>query len=203
VVDRRARDAAARAAEARYRDQRATASSPSRATRPTEQAGRGRNARNAAPPNPARRWVQVATGANRTALPRTYADLREQAGALLNNRGAYTARASTTNRLLVGPFDSDRAAQAFVNQLRQRRISAVTWTSEAGQEIDRLQTANDRSPSRTRSEPERRPAASARSARARPEVERRTSASDSRSTRSTRGRSGEEQRPAARGRRSR
>jgi Flp pilus assembly protein TadD len=222
VVDRRARDAAAREAEARYRDQRATATS-SRPTRPSEQPSRGRGARNAPPANPARRWVQVATGANRTGLPRTFANLREQAGALLNNRGAYAARASTTNRLLVGPFDNDRAAQTFVNQLRQRHISAVTWTSEAGQEIDRLQTANDTSPSRTRreperrpaasarstralSEPERRPAASARSARNRSDVERKPAANDprsTRSTRSTRGRSGEEQRPAARGRRSR
>lgn len=216
VIDRRARDAAARAAEARYQRPAAT---PSRATR-TEQPGRGRNARNAPPPNPARRWVQVATGASRTGLPRTFANLREQASALLSNRSAYTARASTTNRLLVGPFDSDRAAQTFVNQLRQRRITAVTWTSDAGQEIERLQTANDRSLSRTRSEPEgrpaaaarstrarsepeRRPAASARSSRGRPEVERKAGASDSRNARSTRSRSGQEQRPAARGRRSR
>jgi Flp pilus assembly protein TadD len=218
AIDRRSRDAAAREAEARYRDQRAAAATSSRATRPAEQQGRGRGARNAPPPNPARRWVQVATGANRTGLPRTFANLREQAGALLNNRNAYAVRASTTNRLLVGPFDNDRAAQALVNQLRQRRISAVTWTSEAGQEIERLQTADDRSPSRTRSEPERRPAAGARSTRARsereprpgarttrarPEVERRTGASDSRNARSTRGKSGQEQRPAARGRRTR
>ena len=53
---------------------------------------------------------------------------------------AYTTTARATNRLLVGPFASNRAAQEFVNQLAGRNVTAFAWTSAAGQEIERLQT---------------------------------------------------------------
>jgi len=105
------------------------------------QPSRERARRNAPPPNPARHWVQVAGGANRSSMPRELARLREQAGALLRSRTAYTTPANATNRLLVGPFESEREAQAFVNQLSQRDVRAFAWTSAAGQEIERLQTA--------------------------------------------------------------
>ena len=35
--------------------------------------------------------------------------------------------------------DQKQMEQAFVNQLAQRNITAFAWTSEAGQEIARLQ----------------------------------------------------------------
>jgi hypothetical protein len=47
---------------------------------------------------------------------------------------------NATNRLLVGPFPSVAEAQAFVNKLGRRNISAFAWTSPAGQEIARLQS---------------------------------------------------------------
>jgi hypothetical protein len=83
--------------------------------------------------------VQIAGGANRAALPREFARLREQAPAQLGRRAAYTAALRATNRLLVGPFGSAREAQAFVNQLAQHNVAAFAWTSEAGEEIVRLQ----------------------------------------------------------------
>jgi len=181
ATDRRARDAAAREAEARYRGQRNEAAARAPTTRPAATPARGRSARAAAPLNPARHWVQIATGANRSGLPATFSRLREQGGALLASRGAYVGRASATNRLLVGPFDNNRAAQAFVNQLRQRSIQAVTWTSEAGQEIDRLQTAAATRSTRTRSTPERRPTADTRTTRNRSRQEQRTPARTRRS----------------------
>jgi len=84
--------------------------------------------------------VQIAGGANRAALPREFARLRTLAPQQLGRRDAYTAAARATNRLLVGPFASDRAAQEFVNQLAGHNVSAFAWTSDAGQEIERLQT---------------------------------------------------------------
>ncbi|HYN45950.1 MAG TPA: SPOR domain-containing protein [Allosphingosinicella sp.] len=131
------------------------------AARPASQRPAARP-RPATPPNPSRHWVQIAGGANRAGLPATFARLRTQAPALLGGRTPYTTPLNATNRLLVGPFDSDRAAQAFVNQLADKDIAAFAWTSPAGQEIDRLRTPNEpratRS-SRSRSEPEQRPAA--------------------------------------------
>jgi len=96
-------------------------------------------ARPAQPTHPSRHWVQIAGGANRAALPREFARLREQAPAQLGRRAAYTAALRATNRLLVGPFGSAREAQAFVNQLAQHNVAAFAWTSEAGEEIVRLQ----------------------------------------------------------------
>jgi hypothetical protein len=96
--------------------------------------------RPAQPTNPSRHWVQIAGGANRAALPREFARLRTLAPQQLGRRDAYTAAARATNRLLVGPFASDRAAQEFVNQLAGHNVSAFAWTSDAGQEIERLQT---------------------------------------------------------------
>ena len=84
--------------------------------------------------------MQIAGGANRAALPREFTRLRTLAPQQLGRRDAYTATARATNRLLVGPFASDRAAQEFVNQLAGHNVAAFAWTSDAGQEIERLQT---------------------------------------------------------------
>ena len=107
------------------------APAPPAATRP---------ARSSRPAHPARHWVQIAGGANRAALPREFARLRAQAPDQLNGRTAYTTPLRATNRLLVGPFDSEHEAQEFVNQLAGREVAAFAWTSEAGQEIERLPT---------------------------------------------------------------
>jgi hypothetical protein len=96
--------------------------------------------RPAPPAHPSRHWVQVAGGANRATLPREFARLRTLAPRLLGGRTAYTTPLRATNRLLVGPFASAREAQAFVNQLAASNVPAFAWTSEAGQEIERLQT---------------------------------------------------------------
>ncbi|HEV2865115.1 MAG TPA: SPOR domain-containing protein [Allosphingosinicella sp.] len=93
--------------------------------------------RPAAPAHPSRHWVQIAGGADRSALPREFARLRAQAPELAN-RTAWTTPLNATNRLLVGPFASAREAQQFVNQLSQHGVSAFAWTSPAGQEIERL-----------------------------------------------------------------
>lgn len=143
---------------------------PARQTRTAEArpaaAPRAGRSRPAQPANPSRHWVQVAGGANRTALPGTFARLRALAPALLGARIAYTTPLNATNRLLVGPFDSDREAQAFVNQLSGKSVAAFAWTSPAGQEIERLRIPNEPRTSRSRPEPEPRPAA--RGGRTRP-----------------------------------
>jgi hypothetical protein len=91
----------------------------------------------AAQAHPRRHWVQIAGGANRAALPGELVRLRGQAPELVG-RSAYTTPANATNRLLVGPFGSEREAQEFVNQLAQRQVAAFAWTSPPGQEIHRL-----------------------------------------------------------------
>jgi hypothetical protein len=95
----------------------------------------------AAPKEPSRVWVQVAGGADKTALPRTFANLKTKAPKLLGARTAWTTPLNATNRLLVGPFESTKEAQAFVNELAKLDLSAFAWTSEAGQKIERLAAA--------------------------------------------------------------
>jgi tetratricopeptide (TPR) repeat protein len=153
-----------------------------------------RTSRTRAPANPSRVWVQMAIGNNRAALVYQYGAFRRQAPALLDGRGAYTAQWNATNRLLVGPFASESAGRAFANQLAARGVQAHTWTSDAGQEIDALQGANDsRTPTRTAQET--RPPARSRSTRSRAGREQ-PAATTSRSGRSSRS-AQRQQQPAA------
>jgi hypothetical protein len=94
--------------------------------------------RAAGPAHPSRHWVQIAGGADRAALPREFARLRGLAPDELGRRQAYTTPLRATNRLLVGPFASESEAQNFVNRLARREVAAFAWTSDAGQEIERL-----------------------------------------------------------------
>lgn len=90
------------------------------------------------PKAPSRIWVQIAGGADRAALPREYARMKEKAPKLLAARSAWTTPLRFTNRLLVGPFKSEEEAQDLVNELNKQGFSAFTWTSPAGQEIEKL-----------------------------------------------------------------
>lgn len=110
--------------------ERAAAAAPAPQRRPVQQPVREAH--------PSRHWVQVAGGADRSALPQTFARLRGQAPALFRDRAAYATVLRATNRLLVGPFPSVDAAQDFVNQLARQNLTAFTWTSPAGQEVERL-----------------------------------------------------------------
>jgi Flp pilus assembly protein TadD len=89
-------------------------------------------------PEPARHWVQVAGGANKAGFPVEYARLKAKAPKLLGARAAFVTPANATNRLLVGPFDSAKDAQAFVNALAEEKLSAFAWQSAAGQKIEKL-----------------------------------------------------------------
>jgi hypothetical protein len=92
----------------------------------------------APPADPARHWVQIAGGADRGKLPREFARLKDKAPKLFAGRGVWTATANATNRLLVGPFDSNDEAQEFVNRLAKADLSGFAWSSEAGQKIEKL-----------------------------------------------------------------
>ena len=147
-AERQARDAAARAAEERYRQ---SGSAPGRAA----SAASGRH------------WVQIAHLPQRGALAGQYREVRARAPSLVDSRSAWTVADRGTNRLLLGPFDSARAAQDYIDQLSARRIAAIPWES-AGQSVERLQEGPSSAPSRARAErPEPRSAATSRTARSR------------------------------------
>lgn len=87
--------------------------------------------------DPARHWVQVAGGANVGDLPKAWRALVAKAPEL-KGRQTWTTPLRFTNRLLVGPFKTPAEAQAFVNTVGKKGVSAFAWTSEAGQKIERL-----------------------------------------------------------------
>jgi Flp pilus assembly protein TadD len=88
--------------------------------------------------NPARLWVQVATGSNERGLPATWARIRDDNETALKGRSAWSVPFKATNRLLVGPMKSPAEARALVNALAKGGSSANTFSSEAGQEVTRV-----------------------------------------------------------------
>lgn len=88
--------------------------------------------------NPARIWVQVATGSNKAGLPGTWRKLREQAPKALGKQSGWVAPYRATNRVLTGPFRSSGEARAMIAALAKEGVSATPYSSEAGQEVSRL-----------------------------------------------------------------
>ena len=88
--------------------------------------------------NPARTWVQIATGRNTQALPQTWRQIRNNAPKALDGQRAWYVGFRQTNRLLVGPVRSSAAARDLVNDLAREGVQATIFSSEAGQEIERL-----------------------------------------------------------------
>jgi Flp pilus assembly protein TadD len=89
-------------------------------------------------PQPSRSWVQIAVASERSALPREYARLKGKAPKLFASHSAWTAPMGNTNRLLVGPFDTPKDAQAFVKALAKEDLGAFAWTSDEGEKVQKL-----------------------------------------------------------------
>ena len=94
-------------------------------------------AKPAAPANPSRIWVQVATGRDRDALKFDWRRLSRKAD-LLDGKGPFVTPWGQANRLLAGPFPNARAARDAVDALKELEIDSFTFTSPEGQEIEPL-----------------------------------------------------------------
>jgi hypothetical protein len=92
----------------------------------------------AAKANPARLWVQVATGSNARGLGVTWRKIRDANEKLLKPYGGFSVAFKSTNRVLAGPVRSSSDARALVNALGKAGVSATTYNSEAGQEVVKL-----------------------------------------------------------------
>jgi Flp pilus assembly protein TadD len=92
----------------------------------------------AAKANPARLWVQVATGSNERGLAATWRKIRDANTTALKPYGGYSVSFRSTNRVLAGPLRSAADARALVNALGKTGVSATTYSSEAGQEVVKL-----------------------------------------------------------------
>ncbi|MEE4288116.1 MAG: tetratricopeptide repeat protein [Erythrobacter sp.] len=93
-----------------------------------------------APKHPARIWVQLATGRDLRALGFDWRRFARTAPELLAPFKAHTVPWGEANRLLAGPLDSVREAQALVTALKEKGIDTFRFNSPEGLEIQRLDT---------------------------------------------------------------
>lgn len=85
--------------------------------------------------NPARIWVQVATGANVSALAFDCRRLAREHSAAWAGQSCSSATWGRTRRLVVGPFRNQAAARAWESAYKRGGGDAFIWTSDAGEEV--------------------------------------------------------------------
>lgn len=86
--------------------------------------------------NPARIWVQVATGANAKALATDFGKFAKKSPAIFKGKSGATTEWGKTRRLLVGPFKDRKAAQDWLGDYKKAGGDGFLFNSEAGQDVD-------------------------------------------------------------------
>lgn len=84
---------------------------------------------------PARVWVQVATGANASALASDFGRMAKKYPSEFKGQKAATAEWGRTRRLVIGPFASSKAAASWLAIYKKAGGDAFQWSSEAGEEV--------------------------------------------------------------------
>ncbi|WP_334182194.1 SPOR domain-containing protein [Novosphingobium sp.] len=93
----------------------------------------------APPSHPSRIWVQIGVGRDKAAIAFDWRRYTKQAPALLKGHEPYVSEMGRTNRILIGPFATQKAASSFMADARKQGFSdALPWTSPAGQVVDAL-----------------------------------------------------------------
>ena len=88
-------------------------------------------AKTAAAANPARFWVQVATG-GASALGFDYRRLEKKSPALFKGQSGWTSPWGKTDRLLVGPFADLKASKKWEADFKKAGGNAFAWKSDSG-----------------------------------------------------------------------
>lgn len=87
--------------------------------------------------NPARSWLQIATGGSRDALGFTLKAMRRKYVDIAMQK-PWVARWGQTNRLLVGPFANFKRAKEMEQSLKAAGADVFAWQSDAGEVVERL-----------------------------------------------------------------
>ena len=88
--------------------------------------------------NPARIWVQIATGANARALATDFGKFAKKSPPVFKGKSGGTTEWGKTRRLLVGPFKDRKAAQDWLTDYKKAGGDGFLFNSEAGQDVDPL-----------------------------------------------------------------
>jgi outer membrane biosynthesis protein TonB len=92
-----------------------------------------------APSHPSRIWVQIGVGRDKAAIAFDWRKFNKDHAAAFKGRQAYISDVGATNRVLVGPFETQKAASAYLTQLKKADFArGFIWTSPAGQVVDAL-----------------------------------------------------------------
>src|SRR3546814_9988498 len=89
--------------------------------------------------NPARIWVQIATGSNLKALAFDYNRFAKRNAALFKGQSGSTADWGQTRRLLVGPFKDRKSAQACLAAYQKAEGAGIRFDSEVGEIVEPLE----------------------------------------------------------------
>ena len=88
---------------------------------------------------PSRVWVQVATGRDKAALGSDWRRLIKNDPAVFKGKKPFVTAFGQSNRLLAGPFETQKEAAAFLAALKKAGVAgAFAWSSAAGQVVDPL-----------------------------------------------------------------
>jgi hypothetical protein len=97
------------------------------------------DAKKAVPSHPSRIWVQVGVGRDKAAIAYDWRKFVKQDPALFKSRQPYISDMGRTNRILAGPFETQKAASDLLTKLKKADFGeAFVWTSPAGQVVDPL-----------------------------------------------------------------
>lgn len=89
--------------------------------------------------NPARFWVQIATG-EAAALGFDYRRLSRKTPELFKSRNGWTSAWGKTDRLLVGPFADQKAAKKWEGDFKKAGGDGFLWKSENGVVVTALKS---------------------------------------------------------------
>jgi cell division septation protein DedD len=91
------------------------------------------------PVHPSRIWLQIGVGRDTDRLAYDWRKMLRDEGELMKSRKAFVTEWGRTNRLLIGPFDGEKAADTLVAKLKKAgHDGAFVWTSPTGQVVDPL-----------------------------------------------------------------
>jgi len=91
------------------------------------------------PQHPSRIWVQVAAGRDNERILFDWRKLQRSEGELFKGQNPSISDWGRTNRVLVGPFDTEAAARAFNEKAHKAgHGDSFVWISPAGQVVDSL-----------------------------------------------------------------
>ncbi|WP_232496043.1 SPOR domain-containing protein [Novosphingobium kaempferiae] len=134
TVDPKAKPDAKKTAVAKAAEAKAKALADAKAKADAEAKAKAKK-----PSHPSRIWVQIGVGRNKDAIAFDWRRYTRESAALLKGRTPYVSEMGRTNRILIGPFATQKAANAFLADAKKQGFSdALPWTSPAGQVVDPL-----------------------------------------------------------------